>query len=161
MRRKETTMKIILVEDDSFQSQDTALGLKRDLSATVEVLSTESEFMSQLERIVGDPPDIFIVDMNLRWTDPLPKIPVPPPRVQEEGRFLAGLRCCEALAEHEETRNIPCILYSIVDRTHYEHKLRDLPEWVVYLSKDNLALLFETIQRLVKTGRASRRKNDD
>lgn len=148
MRTKESKIKILLLEDDSFQSEETAAHLRQIFSGPVDLLKTEFEFVDQLSRIAGDPPDIFILDINLRWANPSPVIPEPPQNVADEGRFLAGYRCCELLAGRNETRNIPVILYSIVDRSHYENRLRKLPEWVVYVPKDNLPLLCETIRQL-------------
>jgi CheY-like chemotaxis protein len=150
MKNKERKIKILLVEDDSLQSDDTAAHLRKVFGGPVDVLNTESELVNRLPRIAADPPDVFVIDINLRWTDPLPVMPKAPQRVLDEGKELAGFRCCDLLSECEETRHVPIVLYSIVDRSHYEHRLHNLPDWVVYIPKDNPHLLCDTIRRLIQ-----------
>jgi DNA-binding NarL/FixJ family response regulator len=150
-----TTARILLIEDDPLQARETVAHLEEAFTGPIRVLTTESELVQKLPAIAQDPPDVFVIDVNLRWANPSPEILPPSEIVLEEGKQFAGFRCCELLAECRETRHIPVIIYSIFDRSHYEHRLRNLSEWVVYIPKDNLLLLTEAVRQLLATYRDS------
>jgi CheY-like chemotaxis protein len=130
-------MKIILVEDDSLQSKIMVELLEPIFSSPVRVIETEHEFHHCLSQLEQSPPDIFVIDVMLRWTDPQQDPPVPPREVVEGGRERAGFRCHAHLMAREATRDIPVILYSHLDRSHFERQLRELPASTLYLQKDS------------------------
>jgi DNA-binding NarL/FixJ family response regulator len=108
-------MNILIVEDDYLQFEFMA----RDLSAqfpgvTIESVDTESEFRRRIPTIRANPPNLVIMDVLLRWANPGEE-PVGDPA---KGDFYsAGIRCQELLASFEETKHIPVIFYSMLDRT--------------------------------------------
>lgn len=130
-------MKILLVEDDHLQVQWIKEGLLRSFpSATIEVISTELGFRSKLPELAEDIPAIVIMDVMLRWTDPTPDLQTPPEEVKKEGFFRAGLRCARLLSEQPSTRDIPVILYSVLERSDIATDLKNEPN-VHHLRKDS------------------------
>lgn len=131
-------MNIILVEDDHLQAEWARLSFERYFrSVTVRRISTESEFYENLEKFETSPPDLFVIDVMLRWTDPSPTMQPPPEEVLKDGFYRAGLRCERKLAEQESTRSIPVILYTVLEDIDLHPELGNLPKHVTYLRKDS------------------------
>jgi CheY-like chemotaxis protein len=129
-------MRILLIEDDDEQARFSAEVLKERLPATtVEVIPTESAFRAALPRLVGEPPDIAIIDVMLRWADPSPNVPPRPPDVTRQGLYRAGLRVQKMLEQNETTRHVPVILYTALDPTSLQRELSECPPNVTCLSK--------------------------
>jgi len=129
---------IVLVEDDHLQAE----WLESSLAAAfhnlkVERISTESEFYSRLDRIAEAQPDLFIIDVMLRWADPSPTMEGPPDNVMEEGFYRAGLRCQRRISQHHKVKETPIILYTVLEALDLEKALRDMPPGVSYLRKDS------------------------
>jgi CheY-like chemotaxis protein len=143
-------MKIVVVEDDPLQIE-VMIGFLESLPrARVEVIQTELEFLEHLEEIEREPPDLFVIDVMLRWTDPQPDARRPPREVLEGGRERAGFRCHSRLLEREATRAVPVILHSHLDSSHFERQLRGLPKSTLYLQKDSdFTQLLDAIRDLV------------
>ena len=119
-------MRIVLVEDDHLQAEWIQSELERDFgvdSTRVERVSTEQEFLSRVESLAKKPPDVVVMDVMIRWTDPKPNMSPPPDDVQEGGPFRAGLRCWQHLARRNP--RIPIVFYTVLDKTDIE---RDLPK---------------------------------
>jgi CheY-like chemotaxis protein len=109
-------LSILLVEDDALFADS----LKEELvkafqGVTVETIPTESRFRQSLPDIERSPPSVIVIDVMLRWDDPRPDMPAPPSDVEEEGFYTAGLRCQTLLASNSRTKQIPVILYTILD----------------------------------------------
>src|SRR5437764_1140450 len=131
-------MYIVLVEDDHLQAEWVESRLKATIpDVKVKKISTESEFYSQLDEIADARPDVFIIDVMLRWADPSPTMQDPPNEVLENGFYRAGLRCKEKIMEHEKARGIPIILYTVLEELDLESALRNKPSNVAYLRKDS------------------------
>jgi CheY-like chemotaxis protein len=141
-------MNILLVEDDPLQVEMLE-ELLRSRDNSVTVIETELEFVERLDEIEREPPDLFVVDVILRWTDPQPNAQRPPREVIEGGRERAGFRCRARLLERTGTRELPVILYSHLDPSHFERQLQGLPNSTLYLQKDSdFTPLLDAIQKL-------------
>jgi CheY-like chemotaxis protein len=130
-------MRIILVEDDNWQSQWIFSHLKKSLKTIPEQIFTEHEFQRNFESYKENRPDVVIMDVMLPWTEADEDMEPRPPNVIEEGAYRAGFRCRELLASDEKTKNIPVILYTVLDKNDLESELEGLPENVVFLLKDS------------------------
>jgi predicted nucleotide-binding protein len=146
-------MKILIVEDDYLQAELIQEGLNAAFPGVdISHIKTESAFRSRLKSIVDNPPDVVIMDMMIRWTDPLPDLPPAPPEVREEGHYRAGLRCQRLLAQSEATAGIPIIIYSVLEREDLQEDLKGTPMNVMYLSKDfEFKALIRFIRSCVQT----------
>lgn len=131
-------MKILVVEDDHLQAEWIINNLEKAFSgATINRISTESEFYLKIDHVIKDPPDVIIIDVMLRWTDPGPDMPIPPEEVRMSGFYRAGFRCKSLLANNDITKDIPLILYTVLEYLDLQRDLQDLPEKAVYLAKDS------------------------
>ena len=93
-------------------------------------------------------PDVVVMDVMLRWTDPSPNLVEPPDDIKEAGFYRAGLRCAKLLREHVETKHTPVILYTVLERSDVHNNLDDL----VHLSKQaDIGPLVGEIRRSVAT----------
>jgi CheY-like chemotaxis protein len=145
--------RILIVEDDYLQVDliKTALQKEPDFSpakATIDRISTERQFHTRFEEIKSNPPDVIIMDVMLRWDDPAPKMEPPPPEIKRRGFYRAGLRNEEMLALDEKTRDIPVILYTLLE----DIDLKEMPERskLRYLPKDSsLDPLVQLVRALI------------
>src|SRR5262245_16243553 len=133
-------MYILIVEDDHSQAEliEEALQKEADLNSTIYEIrrvSTESQFRDQLNDIAERNPDVIVMDVMLRWTDPAPDMKAPPDDILKEGCFRAGVRNAWLLAGNESTKRIPVILYTMLEKID----LGDTSELleVTYLPKDS------------------------
>ncbi|MCI0488512.1 MAG: hypothetical protein L0229_18140 [Blastocatellia bacterium] len=132
-------MKILIIDDDHLQAEWIHENLERAFpSAKIEHINTELEFRSRLDGIAENPPDIVVLDVMLRWTDPSPKVQLPPDDdVIKEGFYTAGLRCEKLLAQNERTSNIPVILYTVLERADLNQHMQTTRSNVNYLAKES------------------------
>lgn len=133
-------MYFLIVEDDKFQYAHikdaiTQLQSFPNSHKRIERIATESEFIDNFESIARNKPDVIILDIMLRWTDPSPDMKLPPPEIAEQGFFRAGVRCERRLAADPRTRDIPIIVYSILEEKDLKDEITLRPE-VSYLEKD-------------------------
>jgi len=144
-------MKILIVEDDYLQADWIRANLEQAFSnletgIDIDQIGTELEFRARLADIPKEPPDVIIMDVMLRWTDPSPDMQLPPDDVQEKGFYRAGLRCARLLAKDKRTSDIPVILYTVLEHIDLKGDLQGLPERVIYLLKKSDPT--ELIQRI-------------
>jgi CheY-like chemotaxis protein len=131
-------MRILVVEDDHHQAYWIGTSLLEGLpGAQIRRISTELGFRSRLADIADDPPDVIIMDIMLRWTDPSPDLQEPPADVRKDGFYAAGLRCERLLAENERTSGIPVIFYTVLEESDVHQKQPTLRENVHYLPKES------------------------
>lgn len=132
-------MYILVVEDDYLQANLICEKLTSEFHADVKRISTELEFRLSLNEFEENPPDVIVMDVMLRWTDPSPEIKIPPREVRKEGFYRAGIRCTKILAERDATKHIPVILYTILEHTDLEKQLTDLSTVmdVIHLRKES------------------------
>ena len=144
-------MRITVVEDDHLQAEHMEVELKRALNAEVQRIRTECEFRSQLGDLARRPPNVIVMDVMLRWTDPSVDLEKPPPDVTKEGFQSAGLRCQELLAGRSETSQIPVILYTVLEGEDLKGRVEKSNGPVVYLPKQaDLSGLIDKIRKVVK-----------
>ena len=130
-------MKIRLIEDDHIQAEVICGDLDREFKTEVALIRTENEFRNCLSVLEKDPPDVFIIDVMLRWEDPKPNFEMPPEEVREGGFYRAGLRCAKLLSGNRQMANIPVILYSVLEKEDLEHELGTLPPNITFLTKES------------------------
>jgi DNA-binding NarL/FixJ family response regulator len=114
--------RILLVEDDHLQAHAIQSGLRILLQREYPYLvftpiSTESDLYNRFDEIAEKGFDLAIIDVMLRWADPSPEMPDPPPAVVEGGFFRAGIRCKEKLQSDQRTSSIPVIVYTVLDES--------------------------------------------
>ena len=143
-------MRILVVEDDHLQREWIRQKLQEEFNAQIDMISTEGDFRSRLEEIAKNPPDVIIMDIMLRWTDPRPDMQPQPDDVKREGFFRAGLRCQRLLALDERTKNIPVILYTVLTNNDVGDETKKLRRNVIHVSKDSdIRPLFKRIREFL------------
>ncbi|HEV7892635.1 MAG TPA: hypothetical protein VGP08_18625 [Pyrinomonadaceae bacterium] len=142
-------MYILIVEDDQSQAGLIEAALRNEpdfYSPKIVRISTESQFRARFEEITAKPPDAIVMDVMLRWADPIPDMLPPPEDVQKEGCFRAGLRNAKLLAHDERTSKIPVILYTMLEKIDLDGMTER--RGIAYLPKDS------TLDPLVQAIRA-------
>jgi len=127
----------VVVEDDHLQEEPLAEHLRSVFGdARVETLSTEEEFRSRLPALRVDLPDLVVMDVMLRWSDPKPDTPQPPDEVLAGGYYRAGLRCAQLMTQTPQLRHVPVVLYTILERCDLERDDETLPANASYIGKN-------------------------
>jgi CheY-like chemotaxis protein len=134
-------MQVLIVEDDHIWADWIQKALEKEFSELqleINRISTEQEFRGWLKTLATPAPDVISMDMMLRWTDPTPEVEQEsiPDDVKQGKFYRAGLRCTKLLAQDPKTRNVPVVLYTILERDDLEGELEDHNN-VVHLSKNN------------------------
>jgi hypothetical protein len=92
------------------------------------------------------------MDVMLRWSFPSPDSAPPPDDVLAGGYYRAGLRCASLLLGDERLRDVPVLLYTILERSDLEREGQSLPENTEYLGKNSdLEVLSRRIRALIRT----------
>lgn len=129
-------MKIVIVEDDPLQMEWVDGEIKKSFpNSVIERINTEYEFESRLSDFVKNPPNIFVIDMLLRWTNPSRNMPPQPEEVEKDGFFRAGLRCAQKLVKRDNTKNVPIIIYTVLEKDDIALDLKKIQS-ARYLRKD-------------------------
>jgi hypothetical protein len=123
-------MYIILAENDYLQAEPLEETLRETFNPSKFFrYKTEKEFQDALSEIAANPPNVFVIDVMLPWTQPNP----------EEEEFIgdeeqasssyhqAGMRCALLLAENEQTKNIPVILYTVLKGSDVANLKKEQP----------------------------------
>ena len=144
-------MYVVIVEDDPLQVGDTVAALHRAFQdLRCDSIETESEFYSRLQQLKENPPDLVILDVMLRWANPSREMPPRHERAKREGFYTAGFRCRDLLALNEETRNIPVIIFTILEAEDF---YRDsLSPNTFVLRKGDTDTLVREVRKLVRRG---------
>jgi CheY-like chemotaxis protein len=109
-------MFIVILEDDHLQEDLLKGQLERAFpAARIDALVTEQEFRERLDDYRRDRPDIFVMDVMLRWAFPSPRSSPPPPDVETGGYQRAGFRCAELVFQDPALQHIPVIYYTILE----------------------------------------------
>jgi len=128
----------VVVEDDHLQEGPLKDRLESVFpDATVETVCTEEEFRTHLPQLRAHVPDLIVMDVMLRWADPRPDLPTPPEEVVSGGYYRAGLRCAWLLSDDALLRDVPVILYTILERSDLERDGETLPANTTYVGKSS------------------------
>ena len=148
-------MQILLLEDNPIQAEMMLEKFERCLRLSKEeilYIRTESEFLSRMPEIVRFKPDIAVLDTMMMWSVPRPDAPERPAKVKEEGYYVAGVRCAEAL--RRALPDTPMIFYTIVDPGELESYLRQNANTVAEVSivpkGPNLGEIVDRIRAVVR-----------
>ncbi len=117
---------VLILEDDATMHSLLESIISKNLSdlTSVQIIETEADFRLKwmpaftLDR--SKKPDIFIIDIMLRWTDPNPEQPPRPPDVIEGGFMRAGLRCLRLIRQHPTLSNVPVIILTTLTKKNLE-----------------------------------------
>ena len=133
-------MRIVLLEDDPSQSEWIVAELEREFPGIhVEVVETEEAFRARLPEFAMHPPNRFLLDVMVRWTNPSPDITPPPEDVQLGKAFRAGIRCRRLLANNPQLKDVRSILYTILNHSDLKADIEQLKEEsieVIHVPKD-------------------------
>lgn len=145
-------MKFLIVEDDYLQADTLEdVLLERYPGAEVDRIRTEHQFMGRIDELRKKPPDIALLDIMVRWTDPTDNMPDPPSEVEEGGYFGAGIRCMKKLRSVEETADMPIILYTVLQDSDMEELNIEETGRTRHVTKDSdTDELFEAIDELLE-----------
>ena len=146
---------IILAEDDFRFAQRLEQELKQEFAnGRIERVKSEHDFVTRLSEFASVRPDVLVMDVMLRWTVSGPNMPPAPEEVKRDGGYhRAGFRCIQRLASDEATKEIPCIIYTVLERGDLDQKFKDLSpaSHVDYLRKEsNHETLFKLIRQILK-----------
>ena len=146
---------IVVVEDDHLQEGPLEEYLiDRFPGSQVETIRFESDFRDRLEHYREARPDLVIMDVMLKWARSREDAPAEPPDVAEGQYFRAGMRCTRLMAADENLRDVPVIVYTILERQDLE---RDDPDWLStcdYVRKSSdLEVIGRRVRRLLRDGR--------
>jgi CheY-like chemotaxis protein len=120
---------IVIVEDDHLQEGPLEDQIRDTFpSARIRTVATEEEFRTRLDDFRRDPPDLFVMDVMLRWSYPSPASTPAPPDVARGGYQRAGLRCVRLMAEDPALRDVPVVFYTILERSDLDRDSDQVPE---------------------------------
>ncbi|MFN7961901.1 MAG: hypothetical protein U0002_11570 [Thermoanaerobaculia bacterium] len=120
-------MRVVLVEDDYPQGMATREEIFSLFpQAQILWIKSESAFRLALSDLAAEPPDLFILDVMVRWAGTERPIPEPPMEIKREGFFRAGLRCQRLLAAEPRLRSVPVLLLSVLEERDLSLSLRQL-----------------------------------
>ena len=140
---------ILIVEDTPTQAQllESQLTIRYP-GVHVWRISSESEFREKFGAIAEAPPDSIIMDIIIKWAQPVPSLSVPS---EPLNRRRAGIRCQRMLADDLRTQNIPVILCTVLTPEELEDDMRELPRNRKFVAKqDGLDTLFAAIDETLK-----------
>lgn len=141
---------IVLVEDNPDWLELCCDRLKKELSRDPVVIGSESDFIENMPEFEKHPPQLFIIDVMVPWSEPRPDIPEASEEVKRNGFFKAGFRCQKRLAENENLRNAPIIFWTILSDKDVLRALRTYPLNVSHVAKDlDLNPLMNKIRELL------------
>jgi DNA-binding NarL/FixJ family response regulator len=123
---------------------------------------TESEFRQNVKKFAAKPPDIFLLDVMVKWADAAEDMPKPPAEVVKDGYFRAGLRCHKLLLENTITRSVPVVLFTVLERSDVEKVKSELPAGSAFVGKSgDFRELIRTINALTDQPRKISRRRDE
>jgi len=131
-------IRLIVVEDDHLQAESLSEHLRRAFGDVhIQILRTESEFRDAMPALRAKVPDVVVMDVMLRWTNPRPDQPAMPADVVAGGYYRAGLRCAQLLFKDSQLRDVRIILYTILELSDLTRNDRSLPGNCTYLGKNS------------------------
>jgi CheY-like chemotaxis protein len=140
--------RVVLLEDDYIQVENLVdFFVDHYPSVDLVVVQSERDFRFRMAEFGVAPPDLFILDVMVPWTDYSEELgsAVAPSEVVEGGPFGAGLRCLQLLLASPRLGRVPVIVLSVMERTVD----KEVPEHVLWLQKPVLRTRFEVVLRSV------------
>jgi len=143
-------MKILCVEDDHLVAKPILDELQAAFpDAEVKWIGTESEFRTHFESVAANPPDIVIMDVMKLWDVPS-RNPAPlPDDVRRGGVSRAGIRCAKMLNNDERTKDVPIILYTVLDEAWLRKEIRELRNCYHVPKEGDINPLLEKIRQVI------------
>ena len=127
----------VIVEDDVSQLRSIAEGITAAFpGAYVILFDCEGAFHQHFDAIVASPPDVFIIDMIVRWSD----LPVSSPLAKAPSglsSYRAGRRIYEMISGHPHLAHLPVIIYSTLEPERYEDEFTLKPDNLMLVAKTN------------------------
>ncbi len=113
----ERPLNVVLIDGDPVQRKQIIAYLyegRRPVEVTE--IDTEHGFREALPRLIQYPPDLFIIEMIMRWSKcDFGLVPSSfPEDVRRGGRFRAGARIVELLAQ-SPIGNVPVVVHSVIN----------------------------------------------
>lgn len=137
-----------IVEDDYLQRDTICKKIEEKYKVNIDSIINECEFREKIKNLKTPYPDLIILDIMLPWTKASEKIEEPPIEVKEEGFHRAGIRCEKLVRQKHEIRDIPIIIYTMLNRSDIQDDLKKLSKCSTYLGKsgdiDDLVSLVNT-----------------
>lgn len=150
-------VRILIIEDDDAMCEWLESAIQRELAAflpKIEILETEAEFVLQwlpgFDKGIKLKPDVIVIDIMLRWTNPSPEQPPRPPEVIQGGFLRAGLRCLEKIQNCPDLAKTPLILFTSLTEKDLE-SMGGRPQGVEFLPKEDGHVLFKKIRDALKS----------
>lgn len=100
-------------------------------------LHTESDFCQNMKEFAANPPNIFLLDVMVKWADASEHMLPAPKEVVEQGYYRAGLRCRRLLLENPATAPVPVIFFTVLERSDIETVVQELPANTAFVGKSN------------------------
>ncbi len=133
--------RILVLEDDGYQYSWIESVLKNTgPGAEITRIETESKFLEWIKHLQtgrASLPDLFILDVMVKWTTPS-KLTPRPEHIQATDSRRAGMRCGLLVRTCAQTRNKPIIIYTILQRTDVDdddNKIEELGSNVRFVPK--------------------------
>lgn len=123
-------MEVVILEDNRLQAEYLVENLEK-IGVNPRLIETEFEFREQLESFVASPPEVFILDAMVRWTNPSRNMPLPPKDVISNNYHRAGVRLLELIRDAGVQSDV--ILYTVLAKE--DLNISEL-ENVYYVAKD-------------------------
>ncbi len=109
--------RFIVVDDDQLWWERVREELDRSFNEIEWTwIKTESEFRNAVPELIDNPPALILMDVMLPWCTPSEDMEEPPDDVREEGFYFAGLRCSRLLRNNAATKDIPVVLWTVLER---------------------------------------------
>jgi DNA-binding NarL/FixJ family response regulator len=125
-------MKILLIEDNFAFGEPLREDIERNFGE-VQWLETESDFYAEWPDIAAAPPRAAVIDVMLKWDILRRDKRVRPPYAAN--MYHGGIRCAQKLSEDPRTKDVPIILFSVIDRADLAEAIQRMPGNVTYLQK--------------------------
>jgi CheY-like chemotaxis protein len=126
---------MLILEDDYLQAEWIQQVITDNFKGSKTVrISTEHDF--DLGRVNAFQPDLILIDVMMRWTDPDSDAEMPQ-EIADEGFYRAGLRCERLLRTYGDTEKIPVILYTVLEKADFEVDLENLHPKTRYIEKNS------------------------
>lgn len=105
---------LVLLEDNHLCRADAVKAISALIPGSViKTYATEHGFREALPEFQLEQPDGFVIDRRVRWTDPVPDMPIPPVDVLKGGFSEAGERSVSLI--REAGLMAPVFIWSIDD----------------------------------------------